>query len=212
LSNAVGFCRSLIAPLPMRQGTLEPEYSAASFVTENADAEVWERMCAIDNPPPLSVVSCVYDKPHDRLDCTGRAMWVTSETGEPLVSLDRSLIGDKLETQHFGNHLGGIVDGLKPGNLRPWCVQRGQGDTVNDELEKLWKNRTEPLPWCPPELEQGTSLASLLSSEGATGERSLRWATRGAMNVGMSVFYYLRGRIDGSLKPQVPVDACGAPN
>ena len=148
------------------------------LIHSNGDAELWQKLCTLNNPPP---VRSVYISPGSTASL--------QETYDP--SFFKS-------TDRVGNHRGQLVDGLTPDNLGPWCIQRvpDSNGLPNPVVEKFRHDNAiggEPLPYCP----EGVEAHSWRYDE----ERRRRWAVRGAVNAGFAVFVYVDQVMRGLVKP-----------
>jgi mono/diheme cytochrome c family protein len=154
------------------------------FITENGDAELWQRACSLNNP----VVRVLTVKRNERTD---------------LLTLIKPQYGVFAKADNYGNapvvdHRGKLVQGITGDNLFPWCIQKpASGDQLAIAEEFVDQNRIKdangndhPLPFCP-----ATTMTNLLSAEEIDA-----WAKRGALNAGFSVFLFLNelanGRVD----------------
>jgi hypothetical protein len=186
------------------------------LVASNGDAELWVRLCGVDNPPPIRAIkfreSSTAEKSQSRSlrppnFSVASAYWPDLD-GRPQIP----------ENLRVGDHRGQIQEGLQPGNLLPWCVLEPTTEAERTALLEEWHARPgranqEP-PWCPESLFVGAGpvFATFRVLEVAPlnvpDERRDTWATRGAMNVGASVFTYLNALSKGLLKPKPAFDAC----
>jgi mono/diheme cytochrome c family protein len=237
LSNAVGFCQATLAlGLGFDHETLGPgvpEFDArrigrkvnlglneSPLVAINGDAEAWVRACALDNSPPIRVVvlgECGKASPDT--DCKGDAPRFIVE-GAYWPDLDGTPVFPA-ETE-FGNHKGQIVKGLAADNALPWCVKRPALEADRKHLQDTWvggpTKRGDLPPYCPEELFDGEELFDNFKAEWLKVQpldkpdpRRDDWATRGAMNVGASVFLYLDALAKGTLERRPPHDGCALP-
>jgi hypothetical protein len=114
-----------------------------------------------------------------------------------------------------------VSAGLGAGNVLPWCIERprraGQEDPeALAKLGQVWSELGRPgeAPLCPDSLfigaATGLELLRVAPLDQADRRRDL-WATRGAMNVGASVFLYLDALSKGEAVPKPAFDACALP-
>jgi len=195
-----------------------PEYDSthslakeSSLVASNGDAELWVTLCGLDNPPPIRAIQFVDVPAHQRSEVPSftivSAYWRDLD-GRPQLPSDARI----------GDHRGGIQVGLQPDNLLPWCVLKPAADSDRAALLASWHDRPgradEEPPWCPDSLFVGSGPESArfrvleVAPLDAPDERRDSWATRGAMNVGASVFSYLDALSRGKVKAKPTPDAC----
>ena len=243
LSNVVGFCQDAIgfglrfeAPDAKTQQQIpgqiqyddphkKPEFES-SLVASNGDAELWVRLCSLDNPPPIRTISV--DLNNQTQYIVKSAYWRDAGDGNPVFP----------KSARFGDQRGKVSTGLSDDNLTPWCLEflpPTGGQSADEiaahkaEVTKLWQSvpgrEHEDPPFCPEELfitaganEQttitGVSLpAHLLEVPplSVPDRRRDSWATRGAMNIGASVFLYLDGITKGTFTRKPSFDACALP-
>jgi hypothetical protein len=155
----------------------------SQLIHSNGDAELWQALCTLNNPPPV------------------RGVYVS----DTLIALQETYDPSAFKsTDRVGNHRGQIVSGLTSDNLGPWCIQKvlgGDGQPLS-VIEKYRQDNAiggEPLPYCP----DGAQAVSWRFDE----EKKTRWATRGAINAGYAVFVYVDRVMKGLEKP-VYYDQC----
>jgi hypothetical protein len=85
---------------------------------------------------------------------------------------------------------------LLPSNDFPWCIQPPTDAAQIAFVEAARTSDNKKLPICPPSLL--TDEHRWLSNETATPKLD-EFATRGAINAGWAVFYYLDGMISQGL-------------
>ena len=169
------------------------------LITSNGDAELWLRLCSIDNPPPVRV----------EVEA-GKYIWVHALRDAALI--DHPWSPDFVRPEIYGAHPvgndrgtvdpGGIVactDMTTPCNLRPWCVP----------------GSTDPAaPACPANVAAAAPTRSFdeTCADGSTScwsaDDANRWSTRGAINAGLAVFEYLRARANGTALSQPDYTQC----
>lgn len=222
LDNAVGFCKdSLGGGDRFRVGVefdLQGGFPAfdpskdeleSTLVGSNGDAELWVKMCAQNNPPPVRAIAFRPDVP------SRNASFVVD--GQYWPSVDKDSLFEA--SRWVGGPNRTVEMGLSEENWLPWCVRRPTEEADQERLETRWSQiRSEPraqIPYCPSELFLRTDALELqrVAPLGEADERRDRWATRGAMNVGLAVFYYLDALSRGEVSRKPAYDACalGAP-
>jgi hypothetical protein len=247
LSQAKQLCLDLLGPdrlakpytqwVPGR-GYLDQTNINTHLLYQNGDAELWLRLCAIANPPPVHILRMG----GDQADVGLKVLAVTSAfegTGGLRFNLQpydigggaSSLFDAKLYPSNapVGNDQGGLdpclvlptADGVgnnpacktssSTGNLWPWCV-----DPTWDSNAKAIDPQTIPselVPYeCPPEVIKATQDCGGNSPPDSCfgNEDANRWAVRGAINAGMSVFHYVQS-IETS-EPPTDYNVCPASN
>lgn len=217
LSNAVGFCehalgRRVVFALNGGRGVADYQNIASfsSLVTKNGDAELWLELCAKDNPAPIRVVEAGANKGGDGEIVD--AVWGLDAAGNSIVPGDAWMGTAR-----------GVERGLQPGNFFAWCYKEPELAADKAVFEKDMQAAKEKLggkepPICPPEvlIELGDRpVQSVYTAATKTQleltETGKRWATRGAMNVGLSVFIYLDAKSKGLVTPLPAFDACALP-
>jgi hypothetical protein len=226
LDNAVGFCKDSIGlesstsrypGLSFDHITLGPgvpEYDGthiyseeSSLVASNGDAELWIRLCNTDNPGPIRAIRFLgTEGQREEVPrfVVASAFWRDLD-GRSVLPAD-TRIGD----QH-----GRVQVGLHESNFLPWCMLEPSDAAQRAELLAVWHElpgrENETPPWCPSELFLGESVGFRLlelAPLDVADERRDAWATRGAMNVGASVFVYLDALSKGVVESKPANDAC----
>jgi hypothetical protein len=202
--------------------------AARSLFTSSGDAELWLRLCTLDNQPPV------------------RALY-PSGTYQDAISVDAENVGGQIgrmfSTDLFdpaaygpypvGNDRGttdddGIHWGNPDWNLQPWCYRTAGGDAS-----------TGPQPTCPPTINDPSAAAApvrdalgegvdvpndagALPPPACQGSGSGidyhcwgpvevdQWATRGAINAGLAVYLYLQQLANQTAVALPPYDKCEA--
>jgi mono/diheme cytochrome c family protein len=189
----------------------------------NGDAELWMRLCSLDNPPPIRAVDFYGNLEYfvDQNLPSGEGFVSTSlfpqsayssaPAGPWTVGNDRSTGSGSVDT-----------NGVAADNLRPWCLRQSAlnnppsgGDGLPASPPPSW------WPICPPTIDDGTTVHnggdnlpdSLTGEPDCTngcwsGHDADRWAVRGAINAGLAVFLYLDALTKGTTTALPGYDAC----
>jgi len=166
-------------PAELSREELADSHVYTGLITKNGDAELWKKLCTIDNPAPIRV-STVIDV----------------SSGEP------SLFPRKEEfyrpqayppNQAVGNEYGGVEPNLTPENAMPWCVRLPTDPILVAWLQGQKGSDGKPLPVCPTGLlvEANRFATDLDPSSQPVYTELNRWAARGAINAGFAVFLFL---------------------
>lgn len=172
------------------------------LIVTNGHADLWQRLCTLDNPLPVRMVSFETTGQTDFLYVSGlyrRAHYPAgAEVGEG----------------------GRKVAGLSPSNISPWCVippspQSGAGRVSIERFPDYLQRTGLQLPMCPAEILADDAPGRILFPKALpdgtviTGDDDVeRWAIRGAMNAGMSVFVYLDAISRGLIQPKPAYNRC----
>jgi len=162
----------------VRRGGFELTEKGTPLIMANGDAELWLRLCSIHNPPPVRALVVL----------TGEVVRTSTRQFYPQSSYP--------STERVGDHNGSVRRGVQPDNLLPWCIANTPAGIAYAQNHPIG-DPPEPLPVCPADL--GAPL---------TEEDQENWATRGAMNAGLSVFIYLDRATRGITTPPPPYDRC----
>jgi mono/diheme cytochrome c family protein len=154
----------------------------SQLIHSNGDAELWQSLCTLNNPPPV------------------RGVYV-SETS---ITLQEAYDPSAFKSaDRVGNHRGQLVTGLGADNLGPWCIQKLlENGAPKPVVEKFRHDNAiggEDLPYCPDGVEA--------HSWRFDADKKQRWATRGAINAGYAVFVYVDRVMKGLEKP-IYYDQC----
>jgi mono/diheme cytochrome c family protein len=152
------------------------------LIANNGDAELWLKLCSVNNPPPVRVVP-------------------RSGPAQVLIDPDPKIYG----TGHVGDQrpfdptrIGSLTrytpDEPNP-NLFPWCAgtDLSQADST--------------VPACPFPADTETACGAKCW----TDDRKDEWATRGAINAGLAVYTYVDGLVKDLAKgspPKPTYDQC----
>jgi hypothetical protein len=199
LSVPLALCRALLPGSPanfvIERGSLS--FSAESIrksplIDKNGDLEMWARLCAQDNEPlPVRVITAG-SKDHDYgvspTDLRQRAAYPADAP--------------------VGDQDGQVQVGVQPTNTAPWCIAKPGNADTRTRVETEWAAHAgaeQQPPYCPDGyVLDAQSMPANVFSDGDID----RWATRGAMNAGMSVFLYLDALAKGQKQRVVLYDHC----
>jgi mono/diheme cytochrome c family protein len=205
LSQAKSLCLGLLGPTQINNfqplastGYLDSTPLVNRLILQNGDAELWLRLCAVGNPPPVHVLTLTPNE----LELGVAAVY--NSNGD--LNIDGSYLVDSSlypAGTPVGNELGGVDPSLESptasskGNLWPWCVQ----DANASAAQAAWIAANN-LPVCPcnvkvmsatchgsviPTCEPATPTGACFADDAGNA-----WAVRGAINAGMSVFLYVQ--------------------
>ena len=202
LSQAKALCLSLLGPGyvdSLKDPTLNPApghgYLDAQLthlndplIFENGDAELWMNLCSTSNPAPVHVLP---------LDSGGALELAVKSIQDPSyeLAIDTYAPGAILDAANYpantpvGDGHGGTDPSLDPSNVWPWCVD----DTGATTAQSAWIQQNQ-LPICPASVKQA-SHGCATGQSGVTcfgNDDANRWAVRGAINAGFSVFLYVQ--------------------
>jgi mono/diheme cytochrome c family protein len=236
LSQAKSLCQGLLGPAfaTSTQGYsqyfdesdgytyLDDKHLNAQLIRSNGDAELWMRLCNIANPAPLHVLRPARDGT-SRLDVP--SVQNESFQFDPVVFAGGSLLptldasGNPMYPGAiFGNDRGQVdtdpaliactASNIEKCNKWPWCVD-SRAATPN---QLLWVAANK-LPLCPPSALTASD-ACLSGKTPPPGTctypaEANRWAVRGAINAGLSVFLYVQS-LEKLTVPPPDYDQCGA--
>jgi mono/diheme cytochrome c family protein len=204
LQTAQALCRFVV---PFKSGPFEPTTFTGSeapkklhgtnfqLITNNGDAELWEHLCAFDNPAPL----------HAMTVSTAGGGTLNSDPYNSYFSKNipsGTLIGD----QH-----GNVQTWPSADNVGPWCVIKPTEQADLEWLQKQTAADGKQLPICPESaltadnrLKIGANDANGVYVPGDFDE----WAARGAINAGQAVFVYLDQMISQGKGRALRYDEC----
>jgi mono/diheme cytochrome c family protein len=176
--------------------------------------ELWESLCTFGNEPVVRVFN---PTTHE-------------STAAESAAFPYGVYRAKDEAQNWvypadhpvGNQHGDIELGIRPENLLPWCILALNDAERNAAME--WGTTRAPdgsIPFCPEALTTkvlGREIYKLALDSGSRDaaddvplgnqDFSRHWMRQGAMNAGLSAFYYLRGFLSGELEPSLPFNFC----
>jgi hypothetical protein len=168
------------------------------LITTNYDAELWLKLCAQNNPPPVHILQFGISKAAGGVP-TGPFIRQFPDTGSEYGHAGASAQGYPPNTP-IGNDRGTpettaasacgpgtSVSCVDPANLWPWCVDVSDGSAAavlsTPEVLRTVAQSEGVDVFCPDGFVQGKTL----DAEGGNA-----WAVRGAINAGLSVFLYLQ--------------------
>lgn len=207
------------ASTPAELGQLPLDWigtGAGALLTNSGDAELWLRVCSLNNRP---VVRVAYPAGQTNQDDTETNQWgVRFDTN----SGDRRKLNIGPSSLYWGDgtntdgtpvypatapvldHRGLTQSGVGSDNLVPMCVREPTDPVAHqiaDNSRALGGTDGYVIPWCPPGLfARGSDgkakwrLATTLSQDAGGTQKytdANKWATRGAINAGLAVFLYV---------------------
>jgi mono/diheme cytochrome c family protein len=160
-----------------------PKRDQSPLITINGDAELWTKLCSYDNPSPVHAITFDSD-------------------GNPLFGSLMYAPENYPATAPVGDDRGNIVVGLdSSNNYFPWCLAP-QSDYVDiNAYAQTYALNGQPLPICP------AGLGAPWSLDFPDGQLAA-WENRGAINAGLSVFYFLNQFITGKIPLHIGYDEC----
>lgn len=222
LNSALEFCYFVLGgtrtlpdtpPAPGQPGVPAPQITTDDhiFVSGNAHYELWESLCSLGNDPVVRVFGLVGGALHAQSSSVYRAK---DDTGAWIYPSDALV----------GNQRGQLQHGIDPSNVMPWCIQDNPDPDKHSLILDLSATAGIPadsIPFCPAALFATTlgkpiyQLAldparNTVNPDQPFGNQAFtqNWLLRGAMNAGLSAFYFMRGFTNGSVTPAEPFDFC----
>ncbi len=192
LAIAIQMCEAVLSPAVFPKATstapiFDPLHPLVEFdkagqsplIFSNGDADLWLRLCSLNNPPPIHVVGAD-DVTHEYLGTNfpqvGAPFDPSAGGAVDFLVEDASLFTrgpsqPPYPVGNFGNSRG-IVDtnGIQPDNIFPWCHYAPPGQ---QDMHPDW-------PKCPDTMIP------------ITQTDFQNWVVRGAINAGLAVFDYLK--------------------
>jgi mono/diheme cytochrome c family protein len=188
---------------PLRGALRTPAVSASPddsspLIYRNGDGEMWERLCAFQNPLPVRVVTATqYDAtqgPRFRVPVV--------PAGDNTPAIYDVYKRDAYGSGAVGDERGGVRPALDDTNQAPWCIREPDAK-LRVEVDKFWTDHggggTQP-PYCPQAL--------VVEANRLTEDAVTAWTQRGAMNAGLSVFLYLDALGKGEKKRLPEYNRC----
>jgi mono/diheme cytochrome c family protein len=175
--------------------------SQTGLIDVNGDAEMWLRLCALNNRKVVRV-PFVSD-------------WTTA-TKIILAPQESLWWADAYPaTAPVLDHTGAIVNGVDASNLFPLCIRQPDDPAQKAAADKFLAAQTVQPPYCPAELFSGNGQYKLATSPNPDGPGlppvltdARKWSVRGAINAALSVFLYLDGIERGSIVPKPAFNHC----
>jgi mono/diheme cytochrome c family protein len=162
----------------------------------NGDAQMWKKLCSIDNPPPV------------------RALHLNFRVGKVFVDHDQASLfwpQNYPSDAWVGDLDRRVVKGISPDNFFPWCiVAPAAGDAVLVQwLSEQRAANGEAYPICPDSFLVEDNRFKI---EFKLGKDRLvdvdKWAMRGAVNAGIAVFSYLNWLVGDGNEPLKQFNEC----
>jgi mono/diheme cytochrome c family protein len=163
------------------------QLQGTALIQQNGDAEMWLQICTFANQPPVRVLKAEHEFTFGEFHV---ASWYP-QTGYPSGSL-------------IGDHRGGLAS-MGTNNLFPWCVLPPETPAEQAGADAWVQNhrKDRALPFCPTDW--------LNTAVAWTEVERETWSLQGAINAGVSVFYYLSQRsqeVAMGITPQPNYDQC----
>jgi mono/diheme cytochrome c family protein len=191
LSTAKALCDEVLGAHPGDDADFK-QFAVTSYsralIPSNGDTELWMRICSLNNPPPIHVISTAGGAASVPVGFQPSGAF----SGSQLQFLVPAPSDFPLDTP-IGNERGEIVK-FKPNdpdNLWPWCVFDPQNKAAGMGY-----------PLCP--------LAALTQDNAFSDNdptQAVTWSVRGAINAGLGVFLYAQSLEKMSSAP-TDYDAC----
>jgi mono/diheme cytochrome c family protein len=186
------------------------------LIQENGDAEMWMRLCSLNNRPVVRVFRVPWTK--DTKDEDFRIV------GENLYWGDGDASGPSYPANApVMNHRFKVVTGLNGDNWFPMCVtEPAKGSPEHDladqflDAHRMGGAGGDKIPYCPAQLfAQNADGSNKFQLAVATEPKTIyldaeKWAARGAINAGQAVFVYLDQLARGQQTVLPPYDQCEA--
>ncbi len=202
LSEAKALCMGLLGPgysdassavfnAIDGQGYLDakPDHINRTLIPTNGDAELWLKLCSLNNPPPVHIFSAKRYGTSFSVPAIQDYQYNFSITAGTLIENSAYPAGVPV-----GNERGGVDTALQPGNEWPWCVDDSAAPP--DQAALI----AQSLPVCPPSVITAIQQCSTGTAGCITTSDANRWAVRGAINAGFSVYQYVSS-IESSTPP-----------
>jgi hypothetical protein len=202
----------------------DKEDSLNGLLTDNGDAELWLRLCNLDNP--VVRVPSFDASGHAFIDPARSFYWVTKESYPDTAPV----------LNHLGQTVTGIHtfdDGQDKANFMPVCVRQplncikdadpcgacAEGEKMACQGANEAHGSKYHAPWCPESLfatdAEGKPkfLFKSIGPADSMGNGTIwtdidQWTTRGAANAGLSVFLYLQDLEAGKVSPRPAYNEC----
>jgi mono/diheme cytochrome c family protein len=226
LSQAKALCLGLLGPDGFSAGQgapyLDPRlghgYLDAALthlnrqlLPNNGDAELWMNLCSIANPSPIRVLTLdplANTLLVQQIEGTDGLLWIDSAAPGSLIAASNYPAGSPVgnergwDPSHPTTH-----DPTGSTNLWPWCVD----DTGVNPEQDAWLSASS-LPRCPKSVKDARHACATQQADAVCfgNDAANRWAVRGAINAGLSVFLYVHSIEDSGPPPDY--DQCSALN
>lgn len=178
----------------------KPAIERTALITKNGDAEMWQRLCTLDNKQYVRVVT-----------------W-NRENAMPALKFSSYRPDRYPADAEVLDHRGKLVKGIDTDNFFPVCIRLpAQPDDNKRAREFIAKNPLggadgPKLPPCPDALfmpdDQLVGAMKNLDTGADSQKAGDAWALRGAVNAGFAVFTYLEQLSKGTVKPTPPFNRC----
>jgi mono/diheme cytochrome c family protein len=173
------------------------------LISSNGDAELWAHLCTLDNAPPIRGISVAAANGVELADLTVSFFAANGFPANRPVGNDRGAVDAALDSST---------------NLMPWCIIKPESVPVPGGNATAYANAHtfidghkttdgKPLPICPDELFPSAVQGGSALTDAMTKSALNDWATRGAVNAGFSVFFYL-DQVERGKTPVPPYDHC----
>ena len=204
---------------------------ATALIAKNGDAEMWLRLCSLDNRPVVRVLLPQLQSqtgPDGRTSaatCSGLGIDPKSLYWGDAVGADGASVfaGTTVMDQR-----GNLVPGITAGNLQPTCVKSPTDPIEQAAVDAYLEGHPvdgdggpSVVPACPSALfAPATDSAGNLTrkwgltvgTDPSTGNLiytdANTWALRGAINAGLAVFLYVDQLSKGLVTPKLGYDEC----
>jgi hypothetical protein len=200
LSTAKVLCQELFGPQNNESwGTFDPSQGVRAlvdtmteFINTNGDAQTWFQLCTMNHPSPVHVIGAQLDS---------SVTTVTNLYVPPAHNMDVFAIASPMlldPTNYMGpvGNVAGTQDNeLRADNLWPWCIDPGFGNGEAGKAIALQYAKTQGYPVCP------TGLSTWVTAD------AQRWAVRGAINAGLSVFLFVH-ELEAKSAPDPDYNQC----
>jgi mono/diheme cytochrome c family protein len=202
LSTAKVLCQELFGPQKGELwGVFDPSQGVpalidtmSAFIRTNGDAQTWFQLCTMNHPSPVHVIGAQLDA----TDTSVSNLYVPSAGDMTGFAINSPMLLDptNFPAGHaVGNVSGGTDDGLNADNLWPWCLDPGFGNGGPAVAVASAYAQAHNLPVCP------TGLSTWVTAD------AQRWAVRGAINAGVSVFLYVHD-LEAKSTPDLDYNQC----
>jgi len=201
LTTARQLCEQVVpirtAQFDLNEGRIQHDGGpGTALIKSNGDSELWETLCAFDNPGPIRAL---------RL---GNPWTNTSKFTVDLSTVNYGLY-DRIDIGDAPiGRLGGVDAGLQDSNPAPWCIVKPT-DPAQIEVAEAFVAANpiggQPLPFCPEVLFERDGTGNEIHR--FESEEIDDWTLRGAMNAGLAVYVYLDAISKGA-QPPPAFNAC----